>query len=196
MRRVDVPEAFARKLAWLRARAREKRLYQAPPEDEPHVRVQELETIERETGIELPDRAVAYVAAAVSAWGDGPVTFGKIVEQTLGVREFAVEQGMKESAARRFVVIDDDSNGNYIAVTKGTPKDSDRVYFLDHEGGFESQIALSLERSIDERLEGFVPPGPIAPFRFTLVADDGEHVTIAFETAGTKRLKRSFVSFD
>jgi hypothetical protein len=221
MRRVEITEDFALKLGRLRAHARHQGVEQAPKDEEPRLRLQDVEAIERELGVELTDPALAFVAAGVSLWGDGPLMLAKIVNTTMDVREIAVEQGMTEAKARRFMVFDDDSSGNYLAVRKGTRKDSDRFYFLDHEGGFDTQIPMSLSESIDRLLEelGAGTPSDVAPFRFTLVdepapppravvvrhpkfgagtvvANDGDYVTVAFAEAGTKRLKRSFVVFE
>ena len=212
MREIHVGEHLAVQLERLRLRATRRNLWQAPKDDgPPTLRVQEIEAIEEELGVVLPDPALAYIAAGVSVWGDGPVQLGVIREKTLMVRE--------EARAARFVVIDDDSNGNYIAVKKGTPKDSDRVYFLDHETGYLLDNPLSLSSAIDSRLEDSGVPPSVTPFRFelvdqpepvraaptvrhpkfgqgTVVADDGEYVTVTFERDGTKRMKRAFLAFD
>jgi hypothetical protein len=126
---------------------------------------------------------------------------------------------MTEREAAEVAVIDDDSNGNFIAVEKGS-KDSDLVYFLDHESGFALDIPLSLTEAIAERVEDRNVPATLEPFGFdlvdepdsatppavrtvrhakfgagTVVAEEGDVVTVAFEGAGTKRLKRSYLVF-
>jgi len=221
MRRIAIAEDFALQLARLRAFARRERWSQAPEEGAlPPLRVVDLEALEQRLGFPLPDPAIAYIAAGVSCWGDGPVRLAGVLEKTLLVHEDRVEAGgSSEQVALRFAVIDDDSNGNYIAVKKGTPQASDRVYFLDHEEGFRLTNPTSLAQKLAERLEGDETPGAHARFVVELdhelppvpaplvarhskfgvgrvIADDGETVTIAFETVGEKRLKRSFVAFE
>lgn len=209
---------LSRLLGQLRARSIARDQYQAPKEPA-RVRLHELEAIEAATGIELPDPVIAYLAAGVSVWGDGPLRLAKVAEQTAHVRELAVEmfQSMTEAAAKRFAIIDDDSNGNYIAVKKRTPKDSDAVYFLDHEGGYELPAAsLSLMEAITDRLGDAPPDAPPLAIEWidepapaprarrvqhpkfgagTVHADDGEYVSVDFE-AGRKRMKREFLTFE
>jgi len=221
MRSIEIAENFALQLARLRAFARSEGWAQAPAEGAPTpLRVVDLEALEQSLGFSLPDPAIAYIAAGVSCWGDGPVRLANVLEKTLSVQERVIEAGgSPERAARRFAVIDDDSNGNYIAVKKGTSKGSDRVYFLDHEAGFALTNPSSLTKKLAERLESYETPGADAPFVVELdhqappvpppvmarhskfgvgrvTADDGESVTIAFETVGEKRLKSSFVTFE
>lgn len=221
MRSIEITEDFARELARLRARARREGWAQAPAEGAPTpLRVVDLEALEQSLGFTLPDPAIAYIAAGVSCWGDGPLRLSNVLEKSLYIQECLVEEGgSSEHGARRFAVIDDDSNGNYIAVKKGTSKGSDRVYFLDHEGGFAQKIPTSLTKSIAQRLEGYEAPAGEVPFVVELdhelppappavmarhskfgvgrvIADEGETVTIAFESVGEKRLKRSFVTFE
>jgi len=186
------------------------------------MRAGEVDRIERELGVTLSNPVIAYIAAGVSAWGDGPIVLRAIPEKTLSVRELAVErEGMTERDAARVIVIDDDSNGNYIAVEGGEPKDSDMVYFLDHESGFALDDPLSLSQAIAERVEDRNVTAKIEPFGFdlvdepepvsrkvvrtvrhakfgvgTVVVEEGENVTVKFAKAGTKRLKRSFLVFD
>lgn len=85
-------------------------------------RGQDVEAIERELGTTLPDPIVAYIAAGVSIWGDGPISVLGIRERTLEVRERIEELTAgddDENEGARCVVIDDDSNGNYIGVMPG-----------------------------------------------------------------------------
>jgi hypothetical protein len=221
MRSIEIGEDFAFQLARLRTLARREHWGQAPAEGAPSsLRLAEVEALEQSLGFSLPDPAIAYIAAGVSCWGDGPVRLADVLEKTLLVQESLSEaDGSSERAARKFAVIDDDSNGNYIAVKKGTPKGSDRVYFLDHEQGFALTSPTSLTQKLTERLERDEAPGADAPFVVELdyappsappvvmarhskfgagrvIAADNENVTIVFETVGEKRLKRSFVTFE
>jgi hypothetical protein len=217
VRRIDIAESFALQLARLRAVARREGWSQAPAEGAPiPLRVVDVEALEQRLGFSLPDPAIAYIAAGVSCWGDGPVRLADMLEKTLLVQESLIESGgASEGGPLKLAVIDDDSNGNYIAVKKGTPQGSDRVYFLDHEQGFALKKPTSLAQKLAERLENEtaeaeppfvveldheVPPPPPAVMarhnKFGLgrvIADNGETLTIAFETVGEKRLKRSFV---
>jgi hypothetical protein len=221
MRSIEIAEDFALHLARLRALARSEGWAQAPAEGAPTpLRVVDLEALEQGLGFSLPDPAIAYIAAGVSCWGDGPVRLADVLEKTLFVQESLIEAGgSSERTALRFAVIDDDSNGNYIAVKKGTSKGSDRVYFLDHEDGFALKSPTTLTQSTAQRLEKYETPEADAPFVVELdheappappavmarhskfgvgrvIADEGETVTITFETVGEKRLKRSFVTFE
>lgn len=221
MRDVSIPDRFAVLLARLRALATRENWYQAPSALRvPPLRLQELERVERELGVTLSDPVIAYIVAGVSAWGDGPIVLRAIPEKTLSVRELAIElEGMSEREAAGVAVIDDDSNGNYIAVTKASANDDDVVFFLDHEGGFALESALSLSEAIEARLEDRGIATTLEPFRFdlvdepepvkaprtvrhpkfgsgTVVEDAGEYVTVAFDAVGAKRMKRSYLTFD
>lgn len=180
----------------------------------------ELLAVEAEIGVELPDPIIAYLAAGVSVWGDGPINLARVVEQTAYVREQVVEtfQTMTEGAARRFAIIDDDSNGNYIAVKRGTPKHGDAVLFLDHEGGYElptSSISLTdaIAKAVGDEARDASPlviawldapaiatasPRRVQHPKFgagIVHADDGDYVTVEF-AAGRKRMKREFLTFE
>jgi len=221
MRRIEITEDFALQLARLRTLARREHWGQAPAEGAPPpLRVFDLDELEQGLGFSLPDAAIAYLAAGVSCWGDGPVRLADVREKTLLVQEAMVEAGeSSEPAVRRLAVIDDDSNGNYIAVKKGTSRESDRVYFLDHEQGFALTMPTTLTQKLAERLDGYETSAADAPFVVELdhtapsaappvmarhnkfgvgrvIAADGENVTVAFDSVGEKRLKRSFVTFE
>lgn len=221
MRSIEIDESFALQLGRLREVARREHWSQAPAEGAPApLRVVELEALEEKLGFALPDPAIAYIAAGVSCWGDGPVRLSDVLEKSLFIQEAFVEAGTSSERSKlKCAVIDDDSNGNYIAVKKGTPKGSDRVYFLDHEGGFALKSPTSLTKELAKYLEShetlevavpFVveldhtapPPPPAVMARHSkfgagrVIADEGETVTIAFETVGEKKLKRSFVTFE
>ena len=183
------------------------------------VRLQDLEKIEREFSITIPDPVVAYVAAGVSLWGDGPVSLPAIRERTLTVREL-LEESRPEGAPpnRRFIVIDDDSNGNYIAVVAGTARRSDAVSFLDHEEGYAlGSPSLGILEHLARALEG--TDVDAAPFvlelydepdaepevvwvthkkfgRGKVLAQVEDNVTVQFDSVGEKRLKRSFLTFE
>ena len=216
-RTVEIPEPLALQLAQLRALAKAASWYQAPADDAPALRLAAVEALERELEITLPDPVLAYLAAGVSAWGDGPLRLESIRERTTAVREQALEAS--RSRARRLervVVIDDDSNGNYIGGAKGTPKPSDELLFLDHEEGFAPRAKVSLAETLERFADRFGPAEPFVPVlsdepepappvtrvrhaKFgagRLVADEGENVLVAFDTAGEKRLKRAFVTFE
>ena len=212
MRNLRIHPDLARDLGRLRA----SRGHDGSPV---RVRLQDLERIEREFSITLPDPVVAYVAAGVSLWGDGPLSLGAIRERTLSVRELIEEMQPGDLPAdRRFVVIDDDSNGNYIAVAAGTGRRSDAVVFLDHEEGYQlgapqlgilEQLARALEGvegeaprfAIDLYDEPDAEPGVVwvthAKFgRGKVLSEVDDTVTVEFESAGEKRLKRRFLTFD
>jgi hypothetical protein len=183
------------------------------------VRIQDLEAIERDLGVRLPDPVIAYVAAGVSAWGDGPINLAAIRARTLDVIDLQEDGG--ETEGRRFAVIDDDSNGNYIAIVAGARADSSAVRFLDHEESYTLDGGvLDLLEVIEDRLATEIDPGaPLAPFsvelydrpdpppaeiwvshvkfgRGKVLAQADDVITVLFDSAGQKRLKRSFLSFD
>lgn len=179
------------------------------------VRLQDVEAIERELEVKLPDEAIAYLAAGISAWGDGPVSVRKVRELTLEVLDVR-EDWSEEPYPLPVAVIDDDSNGNYIAVCGGD------ILFLDHEVGFSldegppvdliETIEAALEyagfegrRSVPFAVELYDEPDPAPQVarvshpkfgRGEVVAQAGDVVTVRFEQAGEKRLKRSFLSFE
>jgi hypothetical protein len=94
MRSIEIAEDFALHLARLRALARRDGWAQAPGDGAPTpVRVVELEAIEQGLGFSLPDPAIAYIAAGVSCWGDGPVRLSDVLEKTLFVQESVIEAG-------------------------------------------------------------------------------------------------------
>lgn len=212
MRTIRIHPNLARDLGRLRA----ARGHDASPA---RVRLQDLEKIEHEFSITIPDPVVAYVAAGVSLWGDGPLSLAAIRERTLVVRDL-LEESRPEGAPpnRRFIVIDDDSNGNYIAVLAGTPRRSDAVAFLDHEEGYEpgpatlgilEQLARALESTAADAdpfwLELYDEPDAAPEVlwvshkkfgRGKVLAQVDDNVTVEFESVGEKRLKRSFLTFD
>ncbi|WP_152629660.1 hypothetical protein [Haliangium ochraceum] len=199
------------------------------------VPLQELEALESECGLRLPDAAIAYLAAGISVWGDGPVNLAAARERT---RDLA--QRLDDAGASRgdgFVAIDDDSNGNYLAVVAPAPAASSRLRFLDHEeqyalDGAEQELVEAIEQYLDHLADGRAAadaPGrsasgedvAVTPFALELVtapapaaepaavwvehasfgrgkvlAEAGDVVTVRFETAGEKRLKRSFLRFE
>lgn len=180
------------------------------------VRQEDLALVEKEFHVRLADPIIAYMAAGVSAWGDGPLSIQGIRERTLGVVER--QSDSEYTAPEPFVVIDDDSNGNYIAVRKSD--DGDSVCFLDHETSFELAGALSLREHITYLLKDSELKGSPEPFLVELYSEPDpapvvvrvshkkfgegtvlEHldgnVTIRFdaEDVGEKRLKDSFLTF-
>lgn len=192
------------------------------------VRLQDIEAVERELDVVLPDPVIAYLAAGVSLWGDGPIDISAIRERTLAVRELIEEDGGEWYEAEehdaetlrieRFAVIDDDANGNYIAVPAGLPRASDGLSFLDHETGFECEpptmsLLAEIERVLKDSdvrgepfsVEIYDQPDPVpepvwvshSKFgRGKVVAEVGDTLTVMFESVGEKRLKRSFLSFE
>jgi hypothetical protein len=81
----------------------------------------EVDEVERALGVTIPDPILAYVAAGVSVFGDGPVRLRPMIERTLTQRE---------NGLRNVVVFDDDSNGNWI-VFKRTSRDSDAIAIVE-----------------------------------------------------------------
>lgn len=227
MRTIQITPELARALGKLRAAAQaDVETLSSPNRGRPptsgRVRLQDIEAVEKELGVTLPDPALAYVAAGVSVWGDGPLNVLAIRERTLAVRDLAEAYGPpdedEESAEVRYAVLDDDSNGNYVAVVERTPRDSDALTFLDHELGYACEPpSLSLEEAIARVLEDVVVTGePFYPElydepypepptvwashakfgRGRVTAEAGDTVTVVFEGVGEKRLKRSFLRFD
>jgi hypothetical protein len=162
----------------------------------------------------VPDDVVAYVAAGVSVFGDGPVSVARALSLTLDVKDLSVELTGK---AKKRLVFDDDSNGNYIAVEPRTG----HVVFLDHEGGFAPAHKVSLLREVkrvvqkDADDDSDAKPTPFAaeitdepeaepPSRYAthkkfgrgkIVAETGDVVTVAFE-GGERKLQRQFLTFE
>ena len=216
MRSVRVEPKFAQLLGRLRQAAKQKasglcsgNFGRSPSEG--RVRLQDVEHIEKLFDMALPDPIIAYIAAGVSAWGDGPLSIAGIEERTLIIQDH--HDANEYSPGTPFVVVDDDSNGNYIAVRK----DDAGFCFLDHETGFELDGRDSLAEHIEKVLHD-LELGGAQPFAVELVDSPdpepvvmrvshpkfgegkvvqrlGDNVTVDFESVGEKRLKASFLTF-
>lgn len=209
--------ALRTKLAALLGRLRASR---GLPDATVRVRLQDLERVERELGVVLPDAVVAYVAAGVSLWdGVSPPSIASLVDRTREVQELVGEWGDEGARPRsRFVIVDDDANGNYLGVEQGAAKDGETLAFFDHETGYSVEIRYPLADAIEQALED-QPDAAAAPLtvelfdepdpepepvwvrhakfgRGRVVAEEEDTLTIAFDAVGQKRLKRSFVQPD
>jgi SMI1 / KNR4 family (SUKH-1) len=181
----------------------------------PRVRIQDIDAVEKELGIPLPNAVIAYLGCGVSAFGDGPLAVRRILELTRDVADAMEDSGDTPSGV---LVFDDDSNGNYVGLNK-----TGQVLFLDHETAFSDDTPISLKDEIDKRLEradeegadlsGAQPltvelfdkpdPPPVVRFathkkfgRGKVVSESGDAVTVAFPGVGEKRIQRSFLVFD
>jgi hypothetical protein len=204
-RTVTIDARLARALGRLRADAKRHNLAHAPRDLGPvSVSLHAIESVEREVGATLPDPVIAFLAAGVSPWGDGPVRLSLVAPRTLELREDGI-------IGEDFVVIDNDSNGNVIAFNR-TSRNPDELWFVDHETDLDSASAMSLIETIDG-VRGepeaapfeltIDPTPPLAPAerwvshakfgRGVVVSEADDVVTVRFEGVGEKRVKRSFL---
>ncbi len=204
-RTVTVDARLARALGRLRADAKRRGIAHAPRDlGLVSISLHAIESVEREVGATLPDPVIAFLAAGVSPWGDGPVRLSLVAPRTLELREDGI-------IGDDFVVIDDDSNGNFIAFNR-TSRDPDELWFVDHETGWDSANRMSLIETLDvarnepdaSPFELMIDPTPpLAPAvrwishatfgRGVIVAEADDVVTVRFEGVGEKRVKRSFL---
>ena len=220
MREVKVSEKLAARLGRLREAAVAGSWSCRPRGGNPgRLRLQDLERVEAELDVRLPNPIIAYLVGEVSAWGDGPVSVMRVLVLTAEVRDALADAGHTPGGKQlaKLVAIDDDSNGNYVVFRRGEKAASEQLALLDHEGWELHDQTLS--EAIDRRLEGsavdedaepfgvelFDEPAPPATevwvshkkFGRGLVVDDGgENVTVRFDGIGEKRLRREFLSFE
>jgi hypothetical protein len=213
MRSVSITPELATLLGRLRA-------HRGLGSERVRLRLQDLESVEKELRLVLPDPILAYLAAGVSAWGDDPPRLGAVLERTLEVRERIDESGETDEGATRsrFAIVDDDASGNYLGVLAGAARESDVVTFFDHEEGYVPGTRLRLRDVLRDLLEdegvGDGPPLEVELYdepvreptpvwavhakfgRGRVLAEVDGTVTVVFEEMGEKRLKRSFLIFE
>ena len=183
------------------------------------LRIEDIDAVEDEIDCRVPDAVLAYIAAGVSAWGDGPLSVLRVRDLTLEVREMAEQTGDPaiERMLSRVVVFDDDANGNYLAFPKGAARTSEQIYFVEHEACtlIDASLASQLDRVV---ARGNTSPSPTVALVFEMVGPDpepptawavhprfgrgrvvsrmGDTLVIQFENDGEKRLKASFVTIE
>lgn len=144
MRQVHPSLHLARLLGALRQVAVENGRHDAPSDPSPELELDSelLDELEDTLEDRIPDDVLAYLAAGVSVWGDGPVSLEAVADRTEEVQELLEDHGAELDAP--FLVIDDDSNGNFVLLLRG------QLVFLDHEGGYRLDEDELEENDFDE----------------------------------------------